>query len=622
MHSNRTVAVTPARYIPFDNFHIAPLSDVTPDAIKRAAKLTRTDYQDRETLKQTTALNHISKRLGFNGGFAGYRQEYEHRLVPFMERNGLNFRKDLINRTDPGFDMVSLKPREVADRIFLPGGLFPRRIFTGYDVDWFELNNRYFHKNPWREHPDYDVEFSLPFESVMKEVAAAGGESSESGRQLLDAAVAACDYSIRFGCGNLLGDQLLAFEGAEYALKFVPCMYKTKLQPADMFQKDEKRMREVARIFRMWIERLGKGWVDVVPYNKCLVFLKGRDGAYDFVFPGLRDEPFDHNPFAPHLRNSDVPKSNDTYHFRRWLYFEYGGWLEEDRHHSEIYYYTNLGDAKNYPGTDIILRNYLLGTGKYKAPRAESGPMNGYIPYDVGGALLYVSNLVTIAEFAAFMQENADYARYSRRPQDSDDWTTVNSDEDRSLPAAATWYDANAYAAWASKTKKLPVRLLTECEYDSIARAVIQPPDASKNPYFYSVEHDRLCQFLRADGSIFPFNNLRPLGPDDFKAMRSEESQGPGEGIFTMRYRFLPQALVWKHSPQGLAFLVSNHFGEWLNDKPGAAVNTLYLTGLCNPIRTPSAHPFSPSSTGRYKGKKIGFRLCYLGQQASAPANQ
>ena len=71
-----------------------------------------------------------------------------------MAERGLERRKDLINRTDPGFDIVSLKPRQVSDRLFQNREPLPRRIFTGYDVDWFELNNRYFHGNLGRSVPN------------------------------------------------------------------------------------------------------------------------------------------------------------------------------------------------------------------------------------------------------------------------------------------------------------------------------------------------------------------------------------------------------------------------------------------------------------------------------------
>src|SRR5258708_5112667 len=279
MHSNHSSP--PPRFIPFNKFHIAPLRDVTPEAMKKAAELARTKYQDREPLKVTTALNFIAQKLGFKGGFGGFRQEYATKLLGFMQEHGLRRRKVLINRTDPGFDIISLKPREVSDRLFQEHRPYPIRIFTGYDVDWFELNNRFFHDNPWRGHTGFKMG-CLPYELVMKEVAKARAQSPDLGRQVLESAVAACDYSIRYGVGNLLGDQLLGFGDVDNAeLKFVHCMYRPKSCTPERFQQDETEMREVAKFFRVWIEQLEKGWVEVVRYNDSLVFLKGRDGAYD-----------------------------------------------------------------------------------------------------------------------------------------------------------------------------------------------------------------------------------------------------------------------------------------------------------------------------------------------------
>jgi len=73
MDSNRSGA--PARFIPFKRFHIAPLGDVTPEAIKDAAHLACTRYRDRDPLELPTALNFIAQKLGFKAGFGGFRQE-------------------------------------------------------------------------------------------------------------------------------------------------------------------------------------------------------------------------------------------------------------------------------------------------------------------------------------------------------------------------------------------------------------------------------------------------------------------------------------------------------------------------------------------------------------------
>jgi hypothetical protein len=81
----------------------------------------------------------------------------------------------------------------------------------------------------------------------------------------------------------------------------------------------------------------------------------------------------------------------------------------------------------------------------------------------------------------------------------------------------------------------------------------------------------------------------------------------------TLLFGFIAEQVKWAKDPSGLKFLVSHHFGEWLMPE-GAAVNCATLTTLCYPEVTPSRGRFSAQSTGRYKFKKVGFRLCYLGE--------
>ena len=222
-------------------------------------------------------------------------------------------------------------------------------------------------------------------------------------------------------------------------------------------------------ILRLWMAKQKKGWVQVIRFNKCLIFLAGQDGEYDFVFPGMRDELFNHNPHAPYLKNGDVPKSNDSYHFKRKLYFEYTGWLEGDEHRSEITYYAMGGDPKQHPGSEVLLKKHIELNGFYKPLCETALQSDGFIPVLIGGRLMHVSNLITMEQFNQFMRDNSHYAAYSREQGDVDPWESANYAPDQTQPAVVTWYDANAYAAWISKTKKLPVRLLTEEEYLQIS---------------------------------------------------------------------------------------------------------------------------------------------------------
>lgn len=83
-----------------------------------------------------------------------------------------------------------------------------------------------------------------------------------------------------------------------------------------------------------------------------------------------------------------------------------------------------------------------------------------------------------------------------------------------------------------------------------------------------------------------------------------------------LRCTFIPEAVDWRKSAEGLDFLVSRDFGEWLNET-AAAVNSATLDSLCYTGYKPTKALFAAGSTGKYKSKKVGFRLCYLGMDAA-----
>lgn len=583
----------PIRYAPFEQSHIAPLRDVTPDALKLAAKQL---IQDREAIQLTTAQNILARKLGVDGGFAEYREEYDSRLRQFMQDNQLECRCDLITPHSE-FPIVSLTPRQVSDGLFLSGRELPVRVFTGYNVDWYGLNNRYFRYNPWREHPSFK-NFWLPYGVVLEAVRKAKDQSPDAAVAVLESAVAACYVLISAGA-NLLGEQLLSQRGEfSHETRFIPRLYKQETMTAEEFHAAEQQCREVWRFFRLWIDQLSHGWVQVLPYNSSLVFLKGERGLYDFLFPRFRDEEFDHNPFMPYLRNDDVPKSHDAYHFRRWLYYEYKGWLEEDKHHSELSFYCRGNMAVDYPTSEHLLRQHLIAIRKYSPPTKPAKCADGFQAVLFGKTPLYVSDLITISQFLEFMSRNRDYAFYREELTDVDNWETVNSDSDQTLPAAVTWYDANAYAAWISKTKHLPVRLLTLEEFQQISNTLIAQSDSRTTNAVHIATAERLVRFSEPDGT--PINGHPPYMDE--------------VGFQSLLLHYDPSQVAWGKTSSGLRILMSHDFGEWLNDIAGAAINPLTGGSLSEPTLNPLSAPFNATSCGKYKSKKIGFRLCYLGE--------
>lgn len=581
------------RYLPFEKFHIAPISDITPDALKLSAKDARKKYRDREDIKLTTCQNFIAKSLGFAGGFDGFQKEYLARLRPFMIKEGMTRRADLITRRySPS--IISLRPREVADRLFVSGKNLPRRIFTGYDVDWGENNCSFFGAdNPWLQSSTMN---NFSPQDVLNALADGRFSAKFIQPEILAAAVEAKrNYLSEWN--NLLGDQLLEIESVPFTHDAaIANIYCPSDSSAEKYQSELKIYHNALGVFRLWLESIDHGWVEIIPYSDHLIFLKGRNGEYDFLFPRLRNNAFDHNPFEPFLKNRDVPKSNDAYHFRRWRYFEYQGWEALHEHEAEQAHYSGGGTRRDYPGAEECFRRFLVHARVYSPPEKDAPASAGFFPVTIDGALLFVSNLVMVGQFRQFMHQNREYALYRRNQSSQDCWESVNLEVDSFLPAAVTWYDANAYAAWVSKNENLPVRLLTEEEYLTIARPVI--PDAGiTSEKFYRGLYPKLCRLFLPDGT--PLEGLRLPENVEFQ---------------DLLFRYDPEVIQWEKAQNGLTFLVSPDFGEWLNHE-GAAVNTGTLSSLCDPEITPRRYPFAAESTGKYKFKKVGFRLCYFGKQ-------
>ncbi len=115
---------TAAAFLSFDQFHIVNLTGRSPDPIRSAA---RRMSCDREDIKHNTALNHICKALGFNGGFAGYNKEWP-RLEQFLSQQGLKL--DGLTQFDSPYP-IHITPTQIAVRLLKSGKAIPFRVFTG-----------------------------------------------------------------------------------------------------------------------------------------------------------------------------------------------------------------------------------------------------------------------------------------------------------------------------------------------------------------------------------------------------------------------------------------------------------------------------------------------------------
>lgn len=601
------------KFLPFRCFHQAPISKVSPTAICESAKemMRVRRLKDRENINLETAQNYICKALGFTGGLAGFKEEYRNSLKPFMDRNSLVKLGDLVSYTKghvSGFSRFS--HRQLADRLFQPDLPMPRRVFTGRDIDLLDLL-----RFAWGS-DGFSLEFRFGHEIPSKP----DGRIPEA-NYVVRHADSELTFAQMMSFGNLLGDQCLDYECADQVVKIIPQVYfpKDVEDPA----KEATEYGNAGRLLRDLLLALPTGWVDVVPYNENLVFLRGTNGTYDFVFRNMRDAPFEHNPYVPFLKNADIPKTGSRYDFNRWLYFPangardsrkpYNGWLERDEHEAEKAFYAVGGITRTHPGDDLLVQ-YLTAKGAYQPLSETAGEGEGFYLSLIGDEKFYVSNLVTIGEFRHFMEQNTEYRDYSRIDTGVDDWRPVNTDTEQ-LPSAVTWYDAMAYAAWVSKVRKLPVRLLTEHEFRAVSAPLIPrggeeyfekfvdaPSEqndevASFYEQFVEACETRLCKFERTDGA-------RYAGHPPYMS-RKEFDQ--------LVFKFKVDAIAWKEAENGLRFLSSPYFGEWLQPK-AAAVSCFHLASVASMpggMVSATRERFAPGSTGKYKSLKIGFRLIY-----------
>lgn len=125
------------------------------------------------------------------------------------------------------------------------------------------------------------------------------------------------------------------------------------------------------------------------------VFLRAPDGAYDFVFWGLRDRPPPAAPFDGNLSPLDIPDVLMIHaRFERWRYFQVERWSDRDEWESETAYYDGGGRIAQHPGSVEVARRCAVARGIYQAPTlpADRTALDGFVPVAVdGGGTLFVS---------------------------------------------------------------------------------------------------------------------------------------------------------------------------------------------------------------------------------------
>lgn len=569
----------PTAYLPLEKFHIIPINGLSPDEIKKSVSQVS---RDREKIKRNTLLNACAKALGFKGGIAGYKSEYESKLKPFMEEHQLITRTDLVSPRYIGYGLPSFKLsyQDISERLFFSQKPIPKKLFTGYN---FHYEN-YFDDGVMLYGDTFGLEgialslsgkFKLANKYPLEEIAIPYQFCKS--RYLIDIIIGSENTTLIQPGFNVIGDQLV-FPRETNTPKL--CLYNRSKENIDT-------ENEFFNLFVKRIDEIGQGWVDIIPYNESLIFLRSEKGEYSFVFRNQRDKEFTHDSeFKPYLKRSEVPRFNDDYHFNRWYYFENKGFKHKILHEAEAEFYAKGGNVRTYPGLDNVLKNYIYDEYKKTLkPLASKKGLKGFQRFELSeDKILMVSDLISIEDFKEFMYANSEYLG---RRIGLDNLNNVNDEDDESLPVALTGYDMLKYIDWFNAKHDIETRLLSLEEYKTITPFVPLYANYELIREFYSSDAGSYCVFIDKEGNT----TRKPA------YMEEDEFQFLTMKFHNPKFKFKNQ----------LRFMDSHFFAEWLKDFSCIRSNSLTSIYSDNIFR--SKPPLS--STGRWKYIKIGFRLCY-----------
>ena len=567
----------PTAYLPLEKFHIIPINGLSPDEIKKSVSQVS---RDREKIKRNTLLNACAKALGFKGGIAGYKSEYESKLKPFMEEHQLITHTDLVSPRYIGYGLPSFKLsyQDISERLFFSQKPIPKNLFTGYNFHYEKhfddgsiLYGLIFEKVERRLSAKLQLATTAPFKEV-----AIPYQFCKS-RYLIDIIIGSENTTLIQPGFNVIGDQLV-FPRETNTPEL--CLYNRSKENIDT-------ENEFFNLFVKRIDEIGQGWVDIIPYNESLIFLRGEKGEYSFVFRNQRDKKFVHDSeFEPYLKRSEVPRFNDDYHFDRWYYFKHEGFKHKLLHEAEAEFYAKDGTVRTYPGLDTVLKNYIYDEYKKTLkPLPSKKALKGFQRFELSeDKVLMVSDLISIEGFKEFMYANSEYLG---RRIGLDNLNTVNDEADESLPVALTGYDMLKYINWFNTRHDIETRLLSLEEYNAITPFVPLYGNYELIREFYSSDAASYCVFTDKEGNA----TRKPA------YMEEDEFQFLTMQFYNPKFKLKNQ----------LRFMDSHFFAEWLRDF--SCIRSKSLTSIGSDDIFRLKPPLS--STGRWKYIKIGFRLCY-----------
>lgn len=554
------------------------------------------------SFKNCDLLDNLAVALGARS-YKHWLSEVEPELKVFIDQNNLCKPADLIHWEDAPF-MASITARQIADRFFNSSHPIPKRLFTGVGNymfaasgygrnDLFHVENRLLGTSdlaflPLAEHIKFCTSYRDQVVLRAHRIKAWWSANTPDYLDLTAQGLVLQAFDDLLSCSiNLLGDSLVDPMMSPIELK----LYKTS-------EEDKEEYRQLFELFREEIERTEVGWVDVIRFNENLVFLRTSDGRFDWVVRDQREAPFSKNDLYPIFCSDELPKALSEKPVQAYLHYHKGIWLDQIRHQAEHYHYNSGGTLLDYPGQDKIVERYLAATKGHKPSKQPRAATNRqFTAHLLADKRLMVSDLVTIAEFQEFLDSEWQLLRDGKSALTNRGWPSLpsmNVLDSANLPVCLTWYDAIAYCKYLEKKEGLPLRLLSIEEWQAIA------PRREAIKALGSKAQDHVVEAVNLDGEL--------LEPPTY------------EIEYITRFK---DDLCWVRNEQGLEFLSSRTFGEWLGDYKGSAPDNVWAPVACTATgialgRGPLEREFFEAwYIGKNNHLKVGFRVCYVADLSS-----
>ncbi|MBA5249214.1 MAG: hypothetical protein FE834_06755 [Gammaproteobacteria bacterium] len=607
------------KYLVHNDMHIIKIKTLDTQGIKDSSKKF---HKDKAKISRVGVLNHIVKTLTGRENFCfnDYDKYYQSEIVPFLKKHGLVKQVDLLTpkqKEDKSvfipFPVISAQ--NLSERLFFGSKNNPTKFFSGYNFDFkntFNDGHHVFSDLFIREsdRKSFGLIEKSSEEAIRHNIRLAQENPNQlipvegfQDRKLIDIVIGSIDM---YDLYNTMGDILFLPEEKEV----VPTLYWASGSDVEKREKQRNFIDFKAFVFKQRIIESDSGWVEIIPFSNNLIFLKGADGKFDFLFKNQRDQIFKYNVFNNALKSADIPTSfNDKQYFHRWKYFVYQGWREKDSHEAENLFYKQGGLSHKHPGTGTIEQNYYTEKGLYTPPQHQANYCDArFTPVYINGKCMAISNPISISDFEEFISERPNFMD----ERIGEPFIPSNTEKDKTLPVTVNFYDVVFFSKWFQEKYQLPVRLLECSEYTDLRKDSQQQMQQALRP---NTMREELKKLFKEQGLPFSeYNEISDYHSDDLMYYDSDNSLYVNHPPTMSWEKF--DNLVCKFNPEinqnflakGLSFCASNCFAEWTKEM--TCIRSASLNGFRNNERVLGMT--SPlKSTGKYKHLKIGFRLCY-----------